>query len=64
MAVKKGNLSKTLTFLLTHSQLYVLADDLAARGINPQQLVDGIIVIDYSAFVALAVKNTHSLTWT
>lgn len=46
----------------THS-LYVLADDLAVRGIAVEELVQGIWVINYTDFVALTVKHPTIQSW-
>lgn len=46
----------------THS-LYVLADDLAVRGIAVDELVQGIWVINYTDFVALTVKHPVIQSW-
>ncbi len=49
--------------LKTHS-LYVLADDLAVRGITPEELIQGIKVIDYTELVSLTVKHPVIQSWT
>jgi tRNA 2-thiouridine synthesizing protein B len=50
--------------LLKQNRLYVLADDIAVRGINADELVNGIEVIDYSEMVGLTVKNPVIQSWT
>lgn len=59
-----GELNGILSALLNTHQLYVLADDLAVRGISTEELVEGISVINYAQFVALTVKNSVIHSWT
>ena len=61
--LQKGQLNKTLTALLVQHQIYALANDLEVRGIIPEELLKGIIVIDYAYFVELSVKNSLIQTW-
>lgn len=44
-------------------QLYVLEDELIVAGIDPEQLMAGVAVIDYSGLVELTVKNKVIKTW-
>jgi tRNA 2-thiouridine synthesizing protein B len=62
--LKTGDLNNTLFELLKTHQLYVLADDLAVRGIATAELIQGINVIDYAQLVALTVKNPVIQSWT
>ncbi len=48
---------------LTDSQLCVLADDLAARGLMADGLITNIKVIDYDDLVALTVRHPHIHSW-
>jgi sulfur relay protein TusB/DsrH len=50
--------------LLNNAQAYVLADDLAVRGISASEIHVSIRVIDYAEFVALSVKNPVAQSWT
>jgi tRNA 2-thiouridine synthesizing protein B len=59
-----GTLNNVLFELLNAHQVYVLADHLAVRGMNAEELVQGITVIDYAQFVALTVKNPVIHSWT
>ena len=61
--LQKGQLNKAITALLAQHQLYALANDLEVRGIIPEELLKGIIVIDYTGFVELSVKNSLIQTW-
>lgn len=42
---------------------YALGPDLQARGLLPAQLLDGIEVVDYEGFVALAAKHERVQAW-
>jgi sulfur relay protein TusB/DsrH len=61
--LKTGALNNTLSELLKTHPLYVLADDLAVRGITQEELVHGIHGIDYPQLVALTVKHPVIQSW-
>ena len=44
-------------------KFYALGDDLAARGIGESKLIDGIAVIGYDEFVALAASCSAVQPW-
>jgi sulfur relay protein TusB/DsrH len=61
---KAGLQSTELEQMLANNvHLYVLSDELAIRGVNTDELVSGITVIDYSGLVALTEKNEIIRTW-
>ncbi|MFZ2725198.1 MAG: sulfurtransferase complex subunit TusB [Methylococcaceae bacterium] len=62
--LKKGRFNLELSRLQEKYKLYVLKDELAVRGINSDELVQGINVIDYTQFVQLTVTNQLSYSWT
>ena len=43
--------------------VYALQDALSISGIAEHQLLEGVKIIDYSAFVELTVKNSVIHTW-
>lgn len=43
--------------------LYVLAEDLLARGLHAERLDPGFNLIDYAAFVALVAKHSANYRW-
>lgn len=43
--------------------LYVLSPDLAARGIDPKRLIDGVEGVDYTGFVDLVAKHDRTQSW-
>ena len=49
--------------LANNVHLYVLSDELVIRGVNVDELVLGIEVIDYSGLVTLTEKNKIIRTW-
>ncbi|MCG7872559.1 MAG: sulfurtransferase complex subunit TusB [Candidatus Thiodiazotropha lotti] len=42
---------------------YVLGPDLKARGVAEDKVVDGIEIVDYPKFVALAAENDKVQAW-
>jgi len=42
---------------------YVLGPDLKARGINEDQVIDGVSVVDYGGFVDLVTKHDNVQSW-
>jgi tRNA 2-thiouridine synthesizing protein B len=57
-------ISDTLTRQLGRNRFCVLSDDIAIRGIAPNELVRGIEVIDYAGLVELTVKSPIIQSWT
>lgn len=43
--------------------LYVLAPDMAARGLEPERLPEGILPLDYAGFVALTIDHSPVQSW-
>ncbi len=62
--LQKNRLGDALKRLLEECQLFVLADDLAARGLSAVDFPTGVAVIGYQEFVALTVKNALIQSWT
>lgn len=62
--LQNSNISEKLTELLSSSRLYVMSDDLAARGITHHELVKGLEVIDYMGLVELTTYNEIIQSWT
>ena len=61
---KKSLQSTELEQMLANNvHLYVLHDELVIRGVNTDELVLGIAVIDYSGLVTLTEKNKIIRTW-
>lgn len=43
--------------------VFVLKEDMDARGIDPGALIAGIDIVDYGGFVDLAVRNDSVQCW-
>ena len=43
--------------------IYVLGPDLKARGINEDQVIDGVSIVDYGGFVDLVTKHDNVQSW-
>lgn len=61
--LQNSAISDTLTQQLDSNRLCVLSDDLAVRGIAPDELVTGIELIDYAELVELTVNNPVIQSW-
>lgn len=55
--------AKLSQLLAQQCHVHVLSDALAANGIGAEQLMPGVRVIDYPAFVDLTVNNPAIHTW-
>lgn len=62
-ALKGTAAAASLSDAAKDKQIYVLGPDLAARGFTPEQVVQGVKVVDYSGFVDLAVEYHHVQAW-
>jgi len=61
--LRKGSLGDALAALLGRCRLFVLSDDISARGLFADELAAGMAVIDYAELVALTVKNPVIQSW-
>jgi len=43
--------------------VHVLEGDMAARGINPSRLINGVTPVDYAGFVTLAAGTDRTQAW-
>ncbi|MBL6985823.1 MAG: sulfurtransferase complex subunit TusB [Methylobacter sp.] len=59
-----SNISDMLTKQLSNNRLCVLSDDIAVRGIHPDELIKGIEVINYTELVELTINNPVIQSWT
>jgi tRNA 2-thiouridine synthesizing protein B len=44
-------------------KFFVLGPDLKARGVAEEKVADGIEIVDYAAFVNMAVENDKVQAW-
>jgi tRNA 2-thiouridine synthesizing protein B len=64
LGARKGALAAAMVqAALARGRVYALAPDLAARGIKPEQLIDGIATVDYGGFVDLVAEHTRTVAW-
>ena len=42
---------------------FILGPDLKARGINEDQVIDGVSIVDYGGFVDLVTKHDNVQSW-
>ena len=61
--IQNSDISDMLTQQLSSNRLCVLSDDIAVRGIVPNELVKGIEVIDYAGLVELTANNPVIQSW-
>lgn len=50
------------SLLASPAVLYVLQEDVAARGLEAQ-ISENVITVDYEGFVALTVKHLQQMAW-
>jgi tRNA 2-thiouridine synthesizing protein B len=62
--IQNSVISDTLMQQMSCNRLFVLSDDIAVRGITPNELVKGVEVIDYAELVELTVNNPVIQSWT
>lgn len=62
-AMKNTNYSKTISDAMSNLKFYVLGPDLKARGLNEDNIVEGIKVVDYAGFVDLATEHDTVQSW-
>lgn len=62
-AVSGTAYEKPLSEAGKNMKLYVLQDDLAARGFADKQMVGGFTAVDYKGFVALAAEHDRVHSW-
>ncbi|QXX73288.1 sulfurtransferase complex subunit TusB [Methylovirgula sp. HY1] len=62
-ARKGGAFVEALSVKLASCDVFVLAPDLAARGIKDADIADGIALVDYGGFVDLAVSKARVCAW-
>lgn len=61
--LQNSAINNTLAQQLGRNRLCVLSDDIAVRGIIPDELIKGVEVIDYAGLVELTVNNPVIQSW-
>ena len=63
-AVLKGSqLAPMLADSLKHVAIHALAPDLAARGIATEEVLAGVVLVDYEGFVELSILHSPIISW-
>ena len=62
--LQNSNIRNLLVQKINTSRFCVLSDDIAVRGIAPDELVSGVEVIDYAGLVELTVNHPIIQSWT
>ncbi len=60
---EKSLFETTLIDLMRLTPCYVLNEDLACRGIKKENLIKGIICINYTELVHMTINQTPICTW-
>ncbi len=64
IGARKGSSAATMVAgALKSAKICVLGPDLAARGMKPDQIIDGITVVDYAGFVDLVTSHDRTQAW-
>ncbi len=64
VGARKGSSAAPMVQAALHTgKVYALAPDLAARGIKPQDLIDGVQLVDYGGFVDLVTQHGRTMAW-
>ena len=63
-AVQKNSAtSNKMEQALGNHPVYALQPDLQARGVNPDNMIDGISLVDYDGFVKLTTEYDRLQSW-
>ena len=62
-AVKGTENSSMVSDAMGKIKVYVMGPDLDARGVNKDNLIDGINVVDYGGFVDLVAEHSATQSW-
>ena len=62
-AMKGSIVEKKLKDAFSNFTVYVLGPDILARGLNEEQVIDGITVVDYTGFVDLVAGHDTVQSW-
>ncbi|HMN70824.1 MAG TPA: sulfurtransferase complex subunit TusB [Rhodoblastus sp.] len=64
VGARKGSaFAPALAAKLATCAIYALAPDLAARGMKPEDVLEGVKLVDYAGFVDLAAEQTRVCAW-
>lgn len=64
VGARKGtSASAIVKTALESGAVFVLASDLGARGMKPEDVMDGIKLVDYGGFVDLVTQHARTVAW-
>ena len=61
--LQRNPMAQALSATLEDCHLYVLAEDMAIRGILASELVPGLQIVDYARLVRLTVEHAKIVSW-
>ncbi len=61
--LKSSAITSKMGQALEHHPVYALQPDLQARGVNPDNMIDGISLVDYDGFVKLTIEYDKLQSW-
>lgn len=62
-AIAGSAFADQLVAAMADKAIYVLGEDLAARGMQKNRVVEGIQIVDYAGFVDLTTDNEKTQSW-
>jgi len=62
-AFKGSSVAPSLLESLADVTVHALAPDLALRGIAQQDILTGIVLVDYEGFVGLSISHSPIISW-
>lgn len=62
-ATQDTRFSYAVTSIMKNIHCYVLGEDLSARGMHVDKIIDGITMVDYTGFVALVADHDATQSW-
>ena len=61
--LKDSLLASKLASTIEHASIHALGPDLRARGIAAEEVMAGVILVDYEGFVELSVMHNPIISW-
>ena len=55
--------SEKINAALSRHTIYALQPDLEARGINSNNMIEGVSLVDYDGFVKLTTEHSNVQSW-
>ncbi len=62
-ARKSPATSEMVKTALESGSVYALASDLSARGVKPEDVIEGVKLVDYGGFVDLVAQHARTVAW-